>query len=361
MLCPMISSSSFITTYAYAKILGKKHDVKIAGPLLGDRPYIEDSALRFEFTDPPLRKPQQLAMLLSFFTNFIRLLKNDYDVVQVYKLLPHTAPAAALAKVFTRKPLVLTLDDYEARSPTKNPLKKLVLRLAELARGAANAVTVSSHLLQRAYGGDIVYQVCNEELFDPATHEGRAARKKLGVEGKVVIMHAGTFYDIKGLDILIEAVQSMGRDDVRLVLVGDGPERARLQALAGPETVFTGKVPLQEVPDYVAACDVYAIPTRKTPYTEAEIPGKIFEPMAMGRAIAASRVSDIPVILDEGRAGTLVEPDSAEALKKALERLVTDKAQREKLGKAARQRYLDYYSYAVVSKKIDEVFSRFRK
>ncbi|MBN3037063.1 MAG: glycosyltransferase family 4 protein [Candidatus Diapherotrites archaeon] len=356
----MISSSSFITTYPYAKTLGDEHDVVIVGPLFGKEPFVKDKALKFELVKPLISRPLQLGMLLAFFPMLFRLLKNDYDVVQAFKLLPHTAPAAAVAKLFTRKPLIITIDDYDAE--TNSLLKKIVLKTAELSVKAADAVTVSSKKLEEVYGEkmrrpkppkiSVIYQTANENAFNPAEHYGKEIRERLGLKDKIVVMYAGTVYDFKGVDNLVKAMQALKHRDVKLVVVGAGGDVDSVKKLAGKETIFVGRVPLDEMPDYVAACDIYAIPTKDTPYARAEIPGKIFEPMAMGKAIVASRISDIPTILDG--AGVLVEPGNVQSLTDGLRKLLDEKA-RESLGKKARERYLRNYSYAQFKEKARDV------
>jgi glycosyltransferase involved in cell wall biosynthesis len=359
MLCPMLSSSSFITTYPYAKILSKHHDVKIVGPTFGNDVYIKDPSLDIEFVEPRIANPVQFGMIDLYSKNVKRLMKGDYDIVHAFKLLPHTAPAAAAAKRKLGKKFVLSIDDYDAAGGGRNPLKKLFLRGAEKSYRQADAIFVSSKFLQSKYGGEIVYQVANEDLFLNSVNDGSDVRKKYGLEGKVVILYAGTLYDQKGVDVLIKAVRKMGRNDVKLVVAGGTVSDASAQkyrSMAGDETIFLGHVPINEVPQLVAACDIYTIPTKDTLYTRAEIPGKIFEPMMMGKAIVASNMSDIPIILDDGKAGLLSEPDSIDDLANQLSKLIDDENLRLELGEMAKKRYLENYSYEQIERKILKVY-----
>jgi glycosyltransferase involved in cell wall biosynthesis len=357
MLCPIVSSSSFITTYPYAKILSKKHDVKIVGPLFSKkRPYIVDKELDFEFVEPIVNFPIQIGMLSLLPKNYLRLLRNDYDVVHAFKLLPHTAPAAAMAVKKTKKPFVLTIDDYDVASP-KNFLKQAVLKWSEKFYKNADAITVSSTFLQKIYGGEVIYQVPNEYAFLKRKHNGKMIRERYKLEDKIVVLYAGTFYPHKGVDVLIKAVQSLRNDDVVLLLVGNGRMK-EYQRIAGKETVFTGEVPLEKIPDFVDACDIYAIPTKDTLYARAEIPAKIFEAMMMGKAIVASRLSDIPTILAGGRCGLLTKPGSISEMAEAIQQLANDKKLRKKLGHQAKKRYFKNYSYKKIGEKIEKTYSK---
>ncbi len=357
MLCPLLSSSSFLTTYPYAKILSKKHDVKIVGPLFGKKEtYVKDKSLNFEFLEPVVNSPVQLGMMSLIPKNISRLLKSDYDVVHTFKLLPHTGPVAAFSKKFTKKPFVLTIDDYDVASPS-NPIKRSILKSGESAYKSADAVTVSSKYLQKIYGGEVIYQVANEEIFLRRKYNREQVRKKLNVEDKVVIFHAGTFFDSKGIDILIKAVQSLKREDVVLLLAGYGDTKKIMES-AGSETIFLGRLPITEIPKYLAASDIYAIPTKDTLYTRAEIPAKVFEAMMMEKAIVASRLSDIPIILDNGKCGLLTKPGDLKSLTSALSRLVDDRQLRARLGRRSKKRYINNYSYKQIEEKINNIYSK---
>lgn len=359
MLCPLLSSSAFITTYPLAKILSKEHEVKIVGPLFGKEPFIKDKGLDIEVLEPTI-KQYQLGLLSLYRKNLRRLMIGDYDVAHAFKLLPHTAPAAAAVKTKLGKKFVLSIDDWDAGA-SDNPVKRFFLKRAERAAEAADETIVSTTGLQKIYGGHVIYQVANEPLFihKRRGHMIQSIRKRYGLEDKIVVLHAGTIYPHKGLDILIEVIRQLNtkEDLFRLVLLGSGRE-SDIKRFMGKETIFLGQVPMEKVPDFVAACDIYAIPTKDTPYARVQLSAKIFEAMMQERAIVASDISDNRKILDGGRCGLLVKPGDVSALKSALLKLAEDKALRGRLGKAARARYLKEYSYANVERKIKRIYKR---
>lgn len=355
MLCPMINSSSFITTYPFAKILSKKHEVKIVGPIFGKEPYIKDKNLNFEFIEPLIKKPIQIAFMSLIKKNYKKIKNMDFDVIHAFKLLPHTAPVAAKLKKELGKKFVLSIDDYDVKSP-KNLIKKYILKKSEKSYLSADAIIVSSRFLEKIYGGKVIYQVANESIF-MRKHSKKNIIKKYNLENKKVIIHAGTFYEHKGIDILIRAVQKLNRKDVKLLLIGNG-NIEKYKKIAGPETIFVGKVSIEEIPKYISCADIYVIPTKNTEYARAEIPAKIFEPMIMGKAIIASRISDISEILDNEKCGLLTKPDDIDSLKEKLEFLLDNPKIREELGKKAKKRYLEKYSYREIEKKVNKIYSK---
>jgi glycosyltransferase involved in cell wall biosynthesis len=125
--------------------------------------------------------------------------------------------------------------------------------------------------------------------------------------------------------------------DARLLVIGDGPERARLDALRDrhPDRVaVTGAVPQAEVPPLLRSVDVALAPY---PATERFYfsPLKVLEYMAAGRAVIGSRIGQVGELIEDGRTGLLVPPGDAEALAGAMRRLAADPALRRCLGQAA--------------------------
>lgn len=360
MICPLLSSSSFITTYPMVKALERDHEVTILGPTFGKPLYIKDDSLRIVTIEPIVRHPMQAGYLslLPKVKAYLKKHANEYDVVHAFKPVFHTGYAAAKAKEETRKPLVLSIDDYD-QIASKNWMKRSLLSIAARSVKQADAITVSSSQLQQVYGGTVIRQVACEPAFKRRQPERKRIRKKYNIEDKIVIFHGGTFYPHKGIDILIRAVQKLKErgHNVALLLAGEpiGPYRS----LARDETIFCGMVPMEEMPDYVAACDIYAIPTRDTPYARAEIPAKIFEPMMLGKAIVASSISDIPELLDHGNAGVLSRPDSVHDLTIKLEELITDRDLRVAVGRNAKKRYDKNYSYDVIARQLKVVYKNF--
>ncbi len=363
MLCPQVSGSSFVVSYLYGKALSKNHEVKFLGPLFGRKPFVEDKNLNIEFLEPPTKIPIQIGMASLYFSNISKLLKiqNDYDAIHTFKLLPNTAPVAAKIKEKTGKPFVLTIDDYDVASPS-NPIKKIVLNWSAAAHKKANAITTASTGLQKSYGGEVVYYSANEDIFDPKKHTGEDVRKRYGLEHKVVVSHVGTLHSHKGVDNLIKTVKNMNNPKVKLILFERGSDKKYLEhckKLSGPETIWIKDNTTWDVPEFLAATDVYVIPTKDTPYARAETPLKIFEAMAMGKAIIASDMGDMQIFLDDGNCGVLVRPGETDSLQRALVNLVANENLRHELGEKARQHYLKKFSFSVLEKQLNGIYSRF--
>jgi glycosyltransferase involved in cell wall biosynthesis len=105
-----------------------------------------------------------------------------------------------------------------------------------------------------------------------------------------------------------------------------------------------GPVPFDDVPRYLAAADVVAVPQRATSDTLGQVPAKLFDAMAMARPIVSTSVSMIPEVLDG--CGMLVPPGEPQALRAVLEALLADSDRALELGRRARARCIERYSFA---------------
>jgi glycosyltransferase involved in cell wall biosynthesis len=163
----------------------------------------------------------------------------------------------------------------------------------------------------------------------------------LGTDAAVVGL-TSSFYGYEGIDTLIEAAALLHDrgTPVRLVLVGDGPERGTLERLAadrGVDAVFTGRVPMSSVRHFHAVLDLFAVPRRADRVCQLVTPLKPIEAMAGGVPVIASDVRALREIVEPDVSGVLTLPEDPEAWANSLESLIYSPEQRRKIGQAARE------------------------
>lgn len=181
--------------------------------------------------------------------------------------------------------------------------------------------------------------------FDP-NRRADALRERLGITGGPVVGFTGVVRPWHGPELLVEAVARCGVSQAMILFIGDGPAVDDIRALArdfgiGERVVVTGRVAHDEIPDYLAACDVTVSP-RATFYAS---PMKIPEYMAAGRAVVAPRMPNIEDLVDDGRTGLLFEPESVESLAEQLRRVLESEPLRRELaanGRAEVERRLSW-------------------
>jgi phosphatidylinositol alpha-1,6-mannosyltransferase len=174
---------------------------------------------------------------------------------------------------------------------------------------------------------------------------GENLRNGLGLVGVPVVACVSRLVPRKGQDTLIRAwprVLAVVPDAV-LLLVGGGSDRERLTRLARDAGVahavhFTGAVPWSEIPPYVDAADVFAMPCRTRRFgLEAEALGIVFlEAAAAGKPVVVGDSGGAPDAVRHGTTGYLVDPYSTVAVAVRLIELLTDPARARALGQAGR-------------------------
>jgi glycosyltransferase involved in cell wall biosynthesis len=173
-------------------------------------------------------------------------------------------------------------------------------------------------------------------------HFGKAispalAKAQLGLSDKLVLGFAGFVRDWHGVDRIIRWMAGPEvAQHTHLLVVGDGPARAHLESLAhdcrlGDRVTFTGVVSRRCVPDYVAAFDI-ALQPAVVPYAS---PLKLFEYLCLGKAIVAPRQSNVEEILTHEENAILFDPDAADGLPTALQRVVGNGELRNRLAAEA--------------------------
>lgn len=211
----------------------------------------------------------------------------------------------------------------------------------------------------------------NPNGVDPDTYSpGRDAsqvRERYNFRKRTIIGFIGTFGRWHGAEVLAEAFGLLlqrfpeYQNQIQLFMIGDGltmrKVRENLQKYHTEDLcTFTGMVPQEEGPSYLAACDILVSPhvpnPDGTPFFGS--PTKLFEYMAVGKGIVASDLDQIGEILKHGETAWLVKPGDVESLMYGLKTLIDNGQLRQKLGMAARQEVIARYTWREHTRKIIE-------
>lgn len=366
-LCFDLSGNAAGRAYLLARLLAPLGDVEVIGPCsaAGIWSPVAGEGVGYA-TVPAHRWP-------AFFATARALLGlADGDLVYASKPRLASAGIGYLKRLASHRPLALDIDDWEVGFFLRSGLRGMIGRalnlgnpaglpwtwLMERLTGLADAISVSSRFLQERFGGVLVPHVRDTEAWRPGVVSPGPARQRLGVSHERVVLFLGTPRGHKGVEDLAQAVSRLGRRDIVLAVVGaapDAPSTRRLEALC-PGMRMLGPVPFSEVPGFLEAADVVAIPQRDTSDTRGQVPAKLFDAMALGRPIVSTRVSMIPEIL-EG-CGTLVAPGDVAGLASAIEHLADHAAEARALGERARRRCEERYSFVSARRVLFPVLER---
>lgn len=286
-------------------------------------------------------------------------LSSSVDVVQFGFALQSWLLAPAMRRR-TGRPYVVFVHGAEVLLPLRLPGAARLLGLGSL-DGAEEVLAVSDHTaagIKRLTGGrvcpTVVRPIVDLRRFNPAARGGPAVRTRHGLGDAPVILCVSRLATRKGQDRLIDVMPELRRFGTRLVLVGEGGlsetllRRARRRGVER-EVVFAGKVSEELLPGYYAAADVFAMPVRSRLLgLEEEGFGVVFaEAAAAGLPMVVGDSGGAKEAVEDGRTGYLVDGRSAAKVGRALVRLIEDKALRQKMGEAARERAASLHGAAV--------------
>jgi len=200
------------------------------------------------------------------------------------------------------------------------------------------------------------------ERFRPGAG-GREARRELGLkDDEVVAGFVGTFGPWHGVEKLAEAIKSTDVP-VRFLLVGSGSlhtevEKQLESEVRASRVIFTGAVAHERVPALLDACDILVAP--HVPLADGSeffgSPTKVFEYMAMGKAIVASRLGQIGDVLADRETALLVEPGNVGELAAAIVKLVESQELRAQLGAKAREVAVENYTWKHNAQRVLEAY-----
>ena len=161
------------------------------------------------------------------------------------------------------------------------------------------------------------------------------------------LLFVGRLAPVKGLRVLFEAVELLAPDmpNLRLILVGDGPDRARLEAAANPlgdQVQFLGYKSQAEVAGLMKAADIFVLPS----FAEG-VPVVLMEALASHLAVIATRVAGVSELVEDGTSGLVVPPGHVEALMEAICMLAADPDRRATMAAAGHAKVLEDFDIRI--------------
>ncbi|HEU4854212.1 MAG TPA: TIGR04063 family PEP-CTERM/XrtA system glycosyltransferase [Nitrosospira sp.] len=167
----------------------------------------------------------------------------------------------------------------------------------------------------------VIPNAVNIENFSMGNSRDLQLAKDLGLEDKPLLGFIGSFYAYEGLSVLLQALPSIlsGIPDVRVLLVGGGPQEKDLKALASrlglnDKVIFTGRVPHDQVQRYYNLIDILVYPRLRMRLTDLVTPLKPLEAMAQGRLVIGSDVGGHLELIQDGKTGVLFKAGDPDAL-----------------------------------------------
>lgn len=264
----------------------------------------------------------------------------------------------------TRTPLVLTYHcDLEIPIPGggtivevyRRTLGRASVRAASKVVATTRTYAETSRSLWHRNDVEVVPNAVDPDRFAPRG-DGARIRERHGLGAGPVALFVGRLTHHKGIEEFIRAAAWTGPDVVHLI-VGDGPRRGALEALAravAPDRiVFAGRAPAEDLPEYYRAATVGVLPST----SRLEAFGiAALECMASGRPVVVSDIPGVTEVIESGVSGLLSEPLDPQDLAEKIRTLALDPELAASMGKSARGRVLERFTLPRIVDRLEEVY-----
>ena len=205
------------------------------------------------------------------------------------------------------------------------------------------------------------------DKFNPKIGEANVREKYRIPKNAVVAGFIGTFGRWHGAEVLAKAAKEITQENknIYFLFIGDGGHRKNAENIAGinKRIIFTGMVSRKDVPKHLAACDILVNPTVPNPDGTEFFgsPTKLFEYMAMEKAIVSSNIGQMKEILENKKDALLVDAGNPNSLKNAILVLAKDEKLRKKLGENARKKVVKKYTWKMNAKRVLDEYEKLKK
>jgi len=337
----------------------------LTGMVVADRSFPSEPGITIvrPFTSRSLHKSfvHRLVSYLTFMASSLvaALRVSDVDVVVGTSPPIFQGATALVVARLKRVPLVFEVRDLWPDFAIelkilKNPLLIAAARQLErlLYRSADRLLVNSPGFIQhvRDVSGrtpTLIPNGTDASQFSPA-RTGERFREQWRASDRFVALYAGAHGTANNLETVLEAAQLLrDQKEILFVLVGDGKEKASLEAAArsaGLDNIrFERPQPKEAMPDVVAAADVCVATLRDIPLFRTTYPNKVFDYMAAGKPTLVAIDGVIRQVVEESDGGVFVPPGDAKALAESLSRLAADRPRCARMGANARAFVLERF------------------
>lgn len=300
------------------------------------------------------KKIRALLIPFLFFSLYINLLRksSEYDIIHAHWIIPQ-----GIVQSFLKKPYVITGHGGDVYTFNKGIIKMLKIRCLKRAKHVTVVSEYAKKKLQQLLPDiepSIIPMGVNTDQF------GREYRVEnyFGQSNQKVILFVGRLVEIKGVAYLIDAMRQV---NALLVIVGDGPLRAELEAQAADlerKVVFLGAKTHKELKIIYASADIFVVPSITIEHGVQEgVPTVLMEAMASGLAIVASESGGIASVIHHMYNGLLCREKDSKGLAQSINTLIEDEKFCRELIRNAGE-VMDRYDYRVLAKRFMDIYDR---
>jgi glycosyltransferase involved in cell wall biosynthesis len=288
--------------------------------------------------------------------------KNHFDVIHVHFPFPLAIFGIAM-KIVSKKPIIVTCHGSEVNMAKKNRIFRAVFKWM---MKYADSITVNSLFMKK----ELVKIIGNREIeiIPMGSGIGDVENKEFEKEkheDRKKVLFVGRLIEWKGIKYLIEAFKMLDQEKYELNIVGDGPERKRLEALAADHSSqinFHGYLKGEELEAVYRVADIFVLPSivDDDGYTEG-LGTVLLEAISYNIPVIGSNVGGIPDIIIDRKTGLLIPQKDSSAIAAGIELISGDEKLRKEIIKNAMVHIDDAFSWEMITSRFLNIYKRIEK
>ena len=299
------------------------------------------------------------------FTLLNTLIRQDFDIIHSHEYFATWSFQSAFASKLKKCPLIISQHNDQLPLPLKNRFGYLLASntMGLFSFSVANKIIVLSneikhHLVNMGFSDkkiELIPNAVDVSLFSPKREN--LLESKWGISPPVVLF-VGRLVAEKGVKFLLKAFNEVIKKipDVKLVIVGKGPEEKELKnlqkKLKTKNVFFIERVENRFMPNLYVGCNVLVLPSFREPFGNV-----VLEAMASGRPVIGSYVGGIKDTIVHQKTGYHVPPGNIKLLTNFLMKILSDEGLNNRLGTNARKRVQENYDSRIIVKKFEKVYA----
>jgi len=292
------------------------------------------------------KKPKVIRHIVYFWKCF--WLAGKFDIIYAQDPVSVGLPSLIAARLRRKKFFIRVAGDYAweqaaQRFGIKDTIDnfqrkkyglrtELLRKIQRFVAGRADLVITPSKYFQRLVGGWIKNPEAVRVIYNGINLRSSKDRRSfddLKSGRKKTILSAGRLVPWKGFDVLIEVMKDL--PDWKLIIIGDGPERARLESLIASHGLsdrvqLTGSVPRDKLLDYLDNASIFTLNTSFESFSF-----QVVEAMNAGLPVVTTNIGNLAEIIENGKEGILVEPNNKDQILSAIRKIDSDEKFRQKI------------------------------
>lgn len=287
---------------------------------------------------------------------------QQLDLVHVHYAVPNAVSAVLARQILAPQPLpvVTTLHGTDITLVGNDPNYLETTRFGITESDAVTAVSAALVEQTREQLGITMPIDVVPNFIDPARYgaaSGGPGARRWAVGDERVVVHISNFRPVKRVADVVEVFRRVvARVPARLLLVGDGPDRGRVEQMCREHGIceaitFLGSLPLIE--EVLVGADLFLLPSEHESFGLSAL-----EAMACHVPVIATAVGGLPEVVAEGETGYLLPVGDVEGMAEAAVRVLTDPALKQRLGRAGRRRAVERFDQDKIVGRYREIYER---